>query len=411
MCQTVPLLAGHAASKLLSFAGFVFVARALGPVAFGGFTFAFTLASLLMFIPSMGCDPFYTRDVSAGRASARDLLGTVLVLKAAGGALFLALFVGGVFLTTPEASAREASVYVGPAFVVLAIAQTWKAVLITSGHPGTAGMVDVFQAGVFIAFIAVALPFWATPAWAAAGFLASQVAGAGLGLAAVSTTTGLPRMTWGIAAALRLLPATAPLAMIWFLGDLYLRVGAAILFYVHGSREAGLYAAPYRLVEGLYGVATVVCATALPRLSRAWAAGGEPWRTELWHALAAVGFLALGPVAAFVAVPNLLINSLYGPPYAEAATTLAILAPGSLLLCVSAMIGVGLTSVGLEYAQLKVTGAALLVNLLTSWFLIPGLRGNGAALATAAAALTYLSIGGVVLHRRTRRVKPEGASV
>ena len=68
--QALGLGIGRGIAMLLSFIGFLLVARLLGPQQFGGFIFAFSLASLLVFLPNMGVDPYYSREVPAGRATA-----------------------------------------------------------------------------------------------------------------------------------------------------------------------------------------------------------------------------------------------------------------------------------------------------------------------------------------------------
>jgi O-antigen/teichoic acid export membrane protein len=178
-----------------------------------------------------------------------------------------------------------------------------------------------------------------------------------------------------------------------------MRIDAAMLFYLRGNLDTGLYAAPYRLVEGLYSVTMVLCVTALPRLSRAWADSASGWRGEWTHALGFLAVLIGAPILVLAAVPGVLIQMLYGPSYAPAVSMLRILTPASLLLCVGAMVGIGLTSIGREHAQLKLTAIALLVNVLLNYVLIPRLGGIGAALATLLAALVYVGIGAVILYR------------
>lgn len=256
--QTLLLMAGRGTSKLLSFLAFVLVARVLGPDLYGGFTFAFTLASLMTFIPNLGADPLYTREVSAGRAEARDLLGLVLILKMLGSVVFLCVYLGGLFLTTKSVPAREASLFVGSAFVFMSIAQTWTAVLITSARGGIAGFLETFQAALFLLFIVFFLFPSPAAGMAAKGFFVAQVAGAIAGFWVVMSIAGLPRLGQNISTCLGTLFQAMPLALLWLVSDLYLRVDTAMLFYLRGDIETGLYGASYRLVEGVCSAAIVV---------------------------------------------------------------------------------------------------------------------------------------------------------
>ena len=86
--QTLLLMGGQGFGKVFSFVSFMIIARLLEPSLYGSFTFALTFGSLLAFIPNMGADPFYSREVPTGREKAKELLGVVLILKIAGSVVF-----------------------------------------------------------------------------------------------------------------------------------------------------------------------------------------------------------------------------------------------------------------------------------------------------------------------------------
>ena len=396
--QTLLLMGGRGASKLLSFLTFVLIARALGPDLYGGFTFAFTFASLLMFILSMGADPFYTREVSVGRAEAKNLLGVVLLLKILGSVVFVSVYFSGLFLTTKSIPAREASLFVGSAFVFMSIAQTWTAVLITSARGGLAGFLEASQAGLFLMFIVSFIFASPTAGMAAKGFLVGQAVGAIAGFGMVWSIAGLPRMRQNINTCLHTLHQTVPLALVWLVSDLYLRINTAMLFYLRGDTETGLYGASFRLVEGVYSAAIVVCTTALPRLSLKWSHGPVHWRKEWHHVLGMLMAVVSIPAIGFTFVPDFLVHILYGPSFTGAAASLRLLGPATFVLCISYGYGIALTSLGLERRQLLIGFVALVFNVCFNLWLIPPLGGPGAALATLISAVVYVSLAHPVLR-------------
>ena len=132
--QTLLLMGGQGFGKVFSFVSFMIIARLLGPSLYGSFTFALTFGSLLAFIPNMGVDPFYSREVPTGREKARELLGVVLILKIAGSVVFFLIYTGGIFLSTTNNEVRGASYFIGTAIVLLSLTLTCKAVLITSSR-------------------------------------------------------------------------------------------------------------------------------------------------------------------------------------------------------------------------------------------------------------------------------------
>ena len=148
--EAVRLAVGRGAGKLLSFLAFLVVARALGPARYGGFTFALSLGSLLVFIPNLGVDPLFSREVPAGRAHPGEMLGVMLMLKVCAGVAFLVAYWGIVFFSPAGASARAAALFIGPALFLLAVGQTWRTVLVTSGRAGWAGILEVIAPAIFL---------------------------------------------------------------------------------------------------------------------------------------------------------------------------------------------------------------------------------------------------------------------
>lgn len=396
--QTLLLMAGRGGSKVLSFLAFVLIARALGPDLYGGFVFAFSFASLMMFIPNLGVDPLYAREVAAGRADARDLLGAVLILKSFGSIVFLSVYFAGLFLTTKSVPAREASFFVGSAFVVMSIAQTWATVLITSARGGLAGSLEVSQAGLFLLFIVLFMLPSPAPGLAALGFFLTQVAGAIAGLGAVWCIAGLPHMKQNLTTCLRALFKAIPLALLWLVSDLYLRVNTAMLFYLRGDIETGFFGASYRLVEGVYTAVIVVCATALPSLSHKWSHGPSQWKKEWSHVMVMLVAVISIPVIAFTLMPGLIVHFVYGSSFERAADSLQLLGPATFVLCIGYGYGIGLTSLGLERRQLMISLVALVFNMCSNLWLIPPLGGSGAAIATLISAVVYVTLSHFVLR-------------
>lgn len=224
--QILGLGIGRGISMILSFIGFLLVARLLGPQLFGGFIFAFSFASLLIFLPNMGADPYYSREVPAGRATATQLLGLNLSLKLAGSLVFLLLYAMCLLLLPVSPAVRHAGLFIAIAFVSMAFSQTWKTVLITASRGGISGLIDSANAAVFLILVVALVPGHPSPAFAGAAFLLSQLFGTALGFVLTRRVMELKKLYDAPLAYMPALRSTVPLMVIWFLSDLYLRVDA-----------------------------------------------------------------------------------------------------------------------------------------------------------------------------------------
>jgi O-antigen/teichoic acid export membrane protein len=385
---------------VLSFVGFLVIARFLGPQQFGGFIFAFSLASLLVFLPNMGADPYYSREVPAGRATATQLLGLNVSLKLAGSLAFLMLYAACLLLLPVSPAVREAGIFVAIAFVLLAFSQTWKTVLITASRGGASGLIDSATAAAFLVLVVALVPSHPAPAFAGAAFLLSQVFGMGLGAILTNRVLEFKRLYSAPLAYTTALKSTAPLMLIWFLSDLYLRVDASILYLLRGDTETGLYGASFRLVEGVLSGAVVVSSIALPRMSRGWSANVADWRSEWRQASRTLLVLVAVPVCLLTLLPDVLIRLFYGQEYDESARSLRVLGLATFALCFVQLSATGLTSVGQEYLQLKIALGAVFVNIVLNLIFIPPFGAVGAAVATLLAAGGYL----IVAHRMLMKI-------
>jgi len=397
--QSGMLAIGRGGAKAANFVGYLLIARALGPAAYGGLIFALSVGSVLIFIPNMGLDPLYSREVPAGSTNARDLLAIVLRLKVLGSGLFLAAYLGVLYLSATSAAVRGSALIIAFALILNAIGDTWRTVLISGGRAGLAGALEVIPAFVLVlASISVIsrIPTIASAAWS---LLAGQVVAGILGALVVLRMPGKPAASGSRATLVRVLKMAGPLMLIWFLSDLYLRVDMTLVFYLRGDSETGLYGASYRLVDGMCSAALVVCSVALPRMASAWTEGVERWRHELKRARQLVLLIALPVAVILTAFPKPIIVLLYGSKFTPAAESLRILGPAGLLLGLGFVYGAALTSTGLVWAQFRITVYALIANVLLNLVWIPRYGGPGAALATVVAGLGYLGMAHYIVQR------------
>jgi len=146
----------------------------------------------------------------------------------------------------------------------------------------------------------------------------------------------------------------------------------------------------------------VLCAIALPRMSKGWGSGVKLWAYEWRQSSIALMCLVALPALLFLAVPGSIIHYLYGAQFLRAAASLKVLGPATAILCFGYLQGSALTSIGLERRQLAITGAGLLANVGLNLWLIPWLGGVGAAWATLGSAVLYVTLAQLSLSHARR---------
>lgn len=192
------------------------------------------------------------------------------------------------------------------------------------------------------------------------------------------------------------LRATAPLAGGGLLANLYQRADVWLLALIAGPTSVAMYAATYRLLDGLLLLPGAVAALVVPRT----AALPPRERAAAGRRSAVLATVVVLPLSALVAAfGGRVLELLFGDPFAGAAPVLAVLmasaSAGAVVTVLSPLVGVGTRR---TYAV--VMGSALGLNLVLNLALVPHLGTIGAALAT----LISQAVLAVVLWRLSGRL-------
>jgi O-antigen/teichoic acid export membrane protein len=238
----------------------------------------------------------------------------------------------------------------------------------------------------------------------AAGFALSR--GAGLTtLAGALALSSLPALAVGIALVARiplpfertqrpelgrLLREALPLGAVSAMTLVYLRADLFIVAAVAGASEAGLFQSAFRLFEATFVVSGGVAAGTFPILAARFGEKGFELLARF-----VLGLLALlsAPVAlAFALVPGPLLGLLYGAGFEGAARPLALLGIALVAVFVNALTTHLLVASSRSRHLVLSIGARLVVGIVLDLLLVPRWGATGAAFAVAAAEWTLLLV-------------------
>jgi len=381
------------ASFLLS----ILIARQLGPESFGRYSVLWYVGFLAAQVTDLGLHLVAMRQLSQGpRTDPRPIVAAVAAklalnlasLGVAGAAAFLAS-------ASPVESVAALLLYAA------ALAGSWAelagAVLRSRGRLAfEGGVLLLLRAGWLLAVaaalysggglpsIARALALGSLPAlfaallilWQAAGRRWARPAGSEVGL---------------------FLRQTAPLAVTSLITLTYLRVDVLLLAGLSGAAAAGLFAAAFRIIEGLFLFSGGIVAGAFPLLA------AQVGSVRLGEASRFLLRLLLGlalPAAAglFLLSPSVIVF-LYGEGFAGSAVPLRLLALALLPIYLNALTTHLLVASGRGRTLALLMAMRLSVGLGLDLALIPSMGPAGAAIAVLAAELS-LALGSLFTIRR-----------
>lgn len=397
----------YVATILLTAAAVPLMTRHLGVADFGRFVTASSIVMIVAGVTEFGLSAIGMREYALAAPSARralisNLLGlrTALTLAGLAAAALLMVLVG-----YPRVVVLGMLVS-GLGLVLLNVQQTYSISLTAQLSWGAFSVFElinsvVVAAGtVLLVLIGAQLfPF----------FFVSVASSAAALLAAIvylrRQVTLLPLFElheWR-----RLVRDTLPFAAAATVGILYPRVGLIVVSLISNANQTGYYSTAFKVVEVIGGTSGLIASSAFPIFARA----GRDDHERLRYAVGKVGDTALIAGAyvtlSLVVAAPFVIAVVGGSAFADAVPVLRIQAIALLGGFLAATWSYTLLSLRMHGALLRVTLAALLVSIVLSLALVPGLGANGASIASA--VCEFVVAGGYVLAlaRSHVRLRPD----
>jgi O-antigen/teichoic acid export membrane protein len=384
-------------SNLLVLALGLFMARALGPVAFGDFGTAFAFVKLFQILPDFGMSYASTLDIARDRSLAGRLVGNLLGFQIALSLLTLALC-----MALAAGYSRALLWAIGILcldLIMKAVKSTLRWLLKGVERFGVESASLLIERGTLLAVGVAVLSL---------GFGLSGIV---LTFAAVRTLDTLGTLAYVRARVLPLrLQADLPLwRELFFKGlpfayagamvTLFFQVDQIMLWKIRGAAEAGWYRAPVQVLEGLALVPRVIGYAFIPAMA-VWHTTAPMSVTALYRRgvkylllvglpIAVFGMLAAGPFMRLIA----------GAGYEDSAAAAQVLIPACVFMFLSNFAETTLACVDRWRAIVISSTLALVLNIGLNLVWIPQYGFVGASWATLATEAGYCALAVIALQR------------
>ncbi len=179
-------------------------------------------------------------------------------------------------------------------------------------------------------------------------------------------------------------------ALSGILGQLYFKTDIVMLTILAGPREAGIYAAAFKLVELVYKVAILAGRVFAPAVFKASHDSQKTFQalvSLMTRSLAVVGLLA-GIVAFLLAEEIILL--MFGENFAASVPVLRVLGGVMATTCMMVVLQLLLSSIDLHFQRVACVGIALATQIAANGLLIPKFGAQGAAVATLFSAVVLI---------------------
>ena len=394
-------LVGELIAKLATLAFFVITARAVGAGDFGEFTFALSLASLLVIGAGLGTEDLMAREIARDRGALDRMFRSIVSLKVATsgailGATWLVLWAVGF---SGEALVVFALVATGTALDNLQ--RTWHSVFEAYERMQLTSWSLIVQRIATALGAALAIALGGSIVAVSAVYLAGSALGVGAAERQLRRGIARPAFRVGAADWWPLARGAAAIGALSVASTLLLRLDTTILGFFEGTDngQVGVYGAAFRLLEATLFLSWSFGSAVLPWFARAGDDAPERRRDAFALALKAICSTLLPIGLAFTLYADPIIRLLYGSGYVGAVVPLRWLGAATFFLGVQYLVSRVLIARGRPGLFLRGLAVASVASLVADVILIPAYGADGAGAASAVTAFT-LALASLVQIRR-----------
>lgn len=379
----------------------VWMARYLGPSQFGILSYALSFTGLFGTFTYLGISGLATRDLVAEPEKRDEILGTVFLLKLAGGVIGVAIIVATTELTGHDALTRSIVYVVALSllFDAFKVVDFWfgsrvesrQAVIATSGAALAAAGAKVGLILSRASLVAFAWVHVLQPALTAVGLTLVYGARAG--------SVRAWRFRWQRAR--DLLSQAWPLALSAVGAVIYLKVDQVMLGALTTPAEVGTYAVAARLSEIWYFIPAAIATSLFPKIVQSRADGPEIYHDRLQRIYNVMATLGISLALVVSLTSGFITDLLYDREYLGAGAILAVHIWACPVVFMGNVLSKWLIAENLLIFSLTRHLLGAVLNVVLNLFLIPRYGGLGAAIATLV-AYSFASYLSCFTDRRTR---------
>lgn len=370
--------AGEAVARLVAFGATIYLARTLGPGAYGVVGLALAVLLYFSYLADCGIETLGVREIAADHSRVATLAPAILTLRlVVAGAIVLAVMAGGLLLL-PQPDGAILAVYALTLFGVAANTRWIHLGLEDASKVAVARVIGESTMVVLVVLLVRGAGDLAKVPLAQ--FCGDMLAMTLLALALRRRGVNL-RLTWNRAAAGPVFRRAWPLVLHALLGLMIYNSDLIFLRAFRSTAEVGYYVAAYTLISFLLNLGIAYSQSLLPTLTRL---APQPDRQQaLYQNAMAQVFAASLPVAigGFLLAPSI-IHVVFGPGYSAAVLALQILIWSIPVAFYRNVPQMALISANRQDRVLRITFVSAMLNLALNILVIPRYGMAGAAAAT-----------------------------
>ena len=378
------LIFGEVMSRVFSFFLIILIARYLGDVGLGKYSFVFAFVGVFSVLSDFGSTVYMTREISRDTSLSDKYFGKVFVFKLLVGLLATVLPVVVIFFTSQSMEIKTGVLLTSIAMFFYYIAFSFRAVVNAFEVQGYQSLYVISER--IIAFILGAFVLYRGYGLLAllAVLVLSNASSYFILYKLVSKNIIKFQLKFDYPFIKSFLKSSAPFWFTTIFMTIYFKIDTVMLSFMKDYAVTGWYNAAYKIIDALSFVPFVIITVVFPPMSKFYKSNANFLRILYEKVFYYLALLALPLGLGATMLADRIILFVYKQSFVNSVIALQILMWALVLIFVNYMMGYFLNSIEKQKLFTLTTGLCAVINIILNFILIPPYSFKGAAIATVA---------------------------
>lgn len=386
------LTTAHILAKIIGLGLFVFLARYLGAINLGKYSFAVAFTSMFVLLADLGINTLIVREVARHKEETTKYFGNVVAIKAIL-LLMVYLLIFAVVSVVPIPVITRRLVYlIGLYLLFTSFAETGYSFFRAYEKMEYEAFVLVFcrlAALLLVVLVLVRGYGIITVGWV---FLVVSVLNVLIVAYLLARYIGRPSLKIDLGFVSTLVKAAIPLGVISLVYTIYFHVDSVMLEVMKGEAVVGWYNAAYKLMESLVFIPSLLAAALLPAFSRYYPDASRSLISISEKATRFLIMVILPICFGTTFLAKKLIFMIYTPDFKSSILALQILIWVLVLISLNYILGSLLVAMNRQVTMMYIVIGALILNVGLNLLLIPRFSFVGSAAATVFSEIVVVGL-------------------
>jgi O-antigen/teichoic acid export membrane protein len=389
--NTLVLTAAEIFSKVMSLILVAYIARFLGDVGFGKYSFALSFTVLFVLFADLGLSTLTIREVARDKSKVNRYLGNIALIKIILSILtFIVIFITINLMQYP--SDTKIAVYVfGCYWILNSFTQLFRSIFRAfekmeyEALTTSLEKIVAVSLGLFVLFSGYGLIELSLV------ILLAGIINFFVTFLVVIVKFSRPKFEIDFKFWTHLIKESLPLGLVLIFMTLYLKIDITMLSIMKGDAEVGWYNASVVIIEALAFIPGIFMISIFPVVSRFFVSSKESLALVYEKSFMYLFIIGLPIAVSTTLLADRFIFFIYGKNFINSVLVLKILIWALLLIFINHLLGTVLRSIDRQKLNALITGGAVLINIFLNLLLIPKYSYLGAAFSTVMTELFIFS--------------------